>query len=69
VIVRLRTDVEEPWDGLESYDLLCQALPTAVGVVFLTQENRLAGMDFWDRVISEVHEIRPAELIEEQKKG
>ena len=26
-------------------------------------------MDFWDLVISEVHGIRPAELIEEQKKG
>ncbi len=54
---------------LESHDMLCQVLPTAVGDVFMTQENRPKAMDFWDLVISEVHGIRPAELIEEQKKG
>lgn len=54
---------------LEAHDNLCQVLPTAVGDVFLTQKNRPKGMDFWDMVISEVHGIRPAELIEEQKKG
>ena len=54
---------------LENHDLLCQVLPTAVGDVFLSQENRPKAMDFWDLVISEVHGIRPAELIEEQKKG
>jgi len=54
---------------LEAHDNLCQVLPTAVGDVFLTQENRPKAMDFWDLVISEVHGIRPAELIEEQKKG
>ena len=35
----------------------------------MTQENRPKAMDFWDMVIAEVHGIRPAELIEEQKKG
>lgn len=54
---------------LEAHDNLCQVLPTAVGDVLLTQENRPKAMDFWDLVISEVHGIRPAELIEEQKKG
>ena len=54
---------------LEAHDLLCQVLPTAVGDVFLTQENRPKAMDFWDLVISEVHGIRPAELIEAQKEG
>ncbi len=54
---------------LEAHDNLCQVLPTAVGDVFLTQENRPKAMEFWDLVISEVHGIRPAELIEEQKKG
>ena len=54
---------------LESHDMLCQVLPTAVGDVFLTQENRPKAMDFWDLVISEVHGIRPAELIEAQKAG
>lgn len=53
---------------LENHDLLCQVLPTAVGDVFLSQENRPKAMDFWDLVISEVHGIRPAELIKEQEK-
>lgn len=54
---------------LENHDLLCQVLPTAVGDVFLSQDNRPEAMDFWDMVISEVHGIRPAELIEAQKNG
>lgn len=54
---------------LESHDMLCQVLPTAVGDVFLTQKNRPKAMDFWDLVISEVHGIRPAELIAAQKEG
>ena len=66
-------DYVKMWEDLgmdlENHDLLCQVLPTAVGDVFLTQENRPKAMDFWDLVISEVHGIRPAELIEEQKKG
>ena len=60
---------EELGMDLETHDQLCQVLPTAVGDVFMTQENRPKAMDFWDLVISEVHGIRPAELIEEQKKG
>jgi benzoyl-CoA reductase/2-hydroxyglutaryl-CoA dehydratase subunit BcrC/BadD/HgdB len=55
--------------NLEKHDLLCQVLPTAVGDVFLTMENRPSAMDFWDLVISEVHGIRPAELIEAQRNG
>ena len=66
-------DYVKMWESLgmdlETHDLLCQVLPTAVGDVFLTQENRPKAMDFWDLVISEVHGIRPAELVEEQKKG
>ena len=54
---------------LETHDLLCQVLPTAVGDVYLSQDNRPKAMDFWDLVISEVHGIRPAELIAAQKEG
>lgn len=54
---------------LENHDTLCQVLPMAVGDVFLTQENRPKAMDFWDLVISQVHGIRPAELVEAQKNG
>ena len=62
------SDYVKMWEDLgmdlENHDLLCQVLPTAVGDVFLTQENRPNAMDFWDLVISEVHGIRPKELIE-----
>ena len=66
-------DYEKMWEDLgmdvKNHDNLCQVLPTAVGDVFMTQENRPKAMDFWDMVIAEVHGIRPAELIEEQKNG
>lgn len=54
---------------LDTHDQLCQALPTAFGDVYLSQENRPEGMGFWDFVVSEIHGIRPAELIEAQKNG
>ncbi|MCR4711096.1 MAG: 2-hydroxyacyl-CoA dehydratase family protein [Clostridia bacterium] len=67
------TDYVKMWEDLgmdlANHDLLCQVLPTAVGDVFMTQENRPKAMDFWDMVIAEVHGIRPAELIEAQKQG
>ena len=53
---------------LENHDLLCQVLPTAVGDVFLSQENRPKAMDFWDLVISEVHGIRLLNLLRSRKK-
>ena len=66
-------DYVKMWEDLgmdiNNHDNLCQVLPTAVGDVFMTQENRPKAMDFGDMVIAEVHGIRPAELIEEQKKG
>jgi len=66
-------DYVQMWKDLgmdiEAHDLLCQVLPTAVGDVFASQENRPTAMDFWDMVISEVHGIRPAELLEAQKQG
>lgn len=67
------TDYVKMWKeigmDIDAHDTLCEVLPTAVGDVFLSQENRPKAMDFWDMVISEVHGIRPAELLEEQKKG
>jgi len=66
-------DYVQMWKDLgmdiEAHDLLCQVLPTAVGDVFMSQENRPTAMDFWDMVIAEVHGIRPAELLEAQKQG
>lgn len=66
-------DYEQMWKDIgmdiETHDVLCNVLPQAVGDVFMSQENRPKAMDFWDLVISEVHGIRPAELIEAQKNG
>lgn len=66
-------DYKKMWTDLgmdiETHDQLCAVLPQAFGDVFLAQKNRPAGMDFWDMVVADVHGIRPAELIEEQKKG
>lgn len=63
----------EMWKSLgmdvETHDLLCEALPGAFGDVFLSQENRPKGMDYFNMVVGDIHGIRPAELIEEQKKG
>lgn len=66
-------DYRKMWEDLgmdlETHDQLCAVLPQAFGDVFLSQENRPEAMDYYDFVISEVHGVRPAELIEHQKKG
>ncbi len=41
----------------------------AFGDVYLTQDNRPESMDYYNFVVSEIHGVRPAELIEHQKKG
>ncbi len=66
-------DYREMWSSLgmdlETHDLLCEALPDAFGGVYLSQENRPRGMDFYDFVVSEIHGVRPSELIEHRKSG
>lgn len=66
-------DYREMWKDLgmdvETHDQLCEVLPQAFGDVFLTQENRPEAMDYYNFVIAEIHGVRPAELIEHQKKG
>ncbi|MGM9662752.1 MAG: double-cubane-cluster-containing anaerobic reductase [Oscillospiraceae bacterium] len=66
-------DRREMWQALgmdvDTHDGLCAALPVAFGDVFLSQQNRPEGMAFWDFVVSDIHGIRPAELIEAQKNG
>lgn len=66
-------DYVQMWKDLgmdiDNHDQLCQVLPTAFGDVYLSQENRPEAMGFWDFVVSEIHGIRPSELIEAQKKG
>ena len=66
-------DYRKMWQDLgmdlENHDNLCQALPVAFGDTYLSQKNRPDGMAFYDMVVSEIHGIRPAELVEHQKKG
>ena len=54
---------------LEVHDQLCAVLPGMFGDVYLSQENRPEAMDYYNFVIAEIHGVRPAELIEHQKKG
>ena len=66
-------DNHEMWKNLgmdvETHDKLCEVLPQAFGDVYMTQENRPENMAFWDMVVSDVHGIRPAELIQAQEEG
>ena len=66
-------DYRAMWEGLgmdvKTHDLLCEALPQAFGDVYLSQENRPEGMDYFNMVVAEIHGIRPMELVEHHKKG
>lgn len=66
-------DYHEMWEKLgmdvKTHDLLCEALPGAFGDVYLSQENRPEGMDYFNMVVAEIHGIRPAELVEHKKNG
>ncbi|MEL7610361.1 MAG: double-cubane-cluster-containing anaerobic reductase [Bacillota bacterium] len=66
-------DYRQMWESLgmdlEAHDVLCNVLPTAFGDTYLSQQDRPEGMAFYDFVVSEIHGVRPAELIEHQKKG
>lgn len=64
---------EKMWEGLgmdlEKHNVLCEVLPQAFGDVYLSQENRPEGMNFFNAVVADIHGIRPKELIEHQEKG
>jgi benzoyl-CoA reductase/2-hydroxyglutaryl-CoA dehydratase subunit BcrC/BadD/HgdB len=66
-------DYRKMWQDLnmdlDTHDKLCEVLPSVFGDVYLTQKNRPQGMDYYNFVVSEIHGIRPSELIEHQKKG
>ena len=66
-------DYRKMWEELgmdvKTHDLLCAALPGAFGDVYLSQENRPEGMDFFNMVVADIHGIRPQELVDFQKKG
>ena len=66
-------DYRKMWEelgmDLENHDNLCSVLPVAFGDIYLSQKNRPEGMAFYDLVVSEIHGIRPSELVEHQKEG
>ena len=67
------TDRHDLWKSLgmdlETHDQLCAVLPQAFGDVYLSQENRPENMAFYDFVVSDIHGIRPQELVELKEAG
>ncbi len=66
-------DYREMWDNLgmdlEKHDTLGEVLPKSYGDIYLSQPNRPKGMEFYDFVVSEIHGVRPAEMLQHQKEG
>ncbi|MBD3168095.1 MAG: 2-hydroxyacyl-CoA dehydratase [candidate division Zixibacteria bacterium] len=54
---------------LEAHDALLEALGKGYQDIYLSQENRPQGMQYFDFVMSEVHGLRVKELIDAQKQG
>lgn len=54
---------------LDNHDVLMSVLGKAYQDIFLSQEKRADGMDYFDFVMSEVHGLRIEELIKEKASG
>lgn len=69
----MASDYRAMWESigldLEAHDKLMQALPPTYGDVYLNQENRPAGMEYFDFVITEIHGLRIRELQEHKAGG
>jgi len=67
------TDYRKMWKDLnmdlETHDQLCKVLPQAFGDVYLSQKNQPEGMNYYNFVVLNIHGVRPAELVEAQKKN
>lgn len=66
-------DYRDLWQSLdmdlEKHDQLCAVLPEFYGDIYLSQENRPEGMNYFNFVISEIHGLRVQELAEHRKQG
>jgi len=66
-------DYRDMWQSigldLEAHDQLLDGLNQAYGDIYLTQENRPEGMQYFDFVMSEVHGLRIKELLDEKGAG
>ena len=69
----MSNDYRQMWDSigvdLEAHDQLMNVLPTTYGHVYMSQENRPEGMEYFDFVVSEVHGLRIQELQEHKAAG
>lgn len=55
--------------NLEAHDQLLNALPGIYQDIYLDQENRPEGMDYFDFVVTEIHGLRIKELQDHKAKG
>jgi len=66
-------DYTEMWKGLgmnvQAHEMLLGALGKAYSDVFLSQQDRPAGMGYLDFVMSEIHGLRIEELLQARKQG
>lgn len=66
-------DYTKMWKELEldlpAHDHLLKVLGKFYNDIYLTQNNRLKGMEYLDLVISEIHGLRIKELMEAKKRG
>lgn len=66
-------DYRELWKSLkidlEKHDVLCSVLPEMYGSVYLSQEDRPEGMNYFNFVVSEIHGLRVQELADHKKEG
>ncbi|HHY95444.1 MAG TPA: 2-hydroxyacyl-CoA dehydratase, partial [Firmicutes bacterium] len=66
-------DYRELWSSLgvdlQKHDQLCAALPDLYGRVFLTDDDRPQGMNYFTAVVAEIHGLRIQELAEHRRAG
>ncbi|MCL4499838.1 MAG: 2-hydroxyacyl-CoA dehydratase family protein [Chloroflexi bacterium] len=66
-------DYCEMWESLgldlEAHDQLLSAIPPAYQEIYLNQQNRPKGMEYFDFVVMEIHGLRIQELQEHKAKG
>ena len=66
-------DYQEMWSDLgldlEAHDALLNVLENGYSDIFMTQQSRPEGMQYFDFVMSEVHGLRIKELLAEQEQG
>ena len=66
-------DYRQMWIDLgmdvEKHDMLGAVLPDMFQQVYLLQDQRPQGMNYFDAVVADIHGIRPAELVQHRQNG